>query len=225
MHLTDCFMELMAYVTYFTKTVAVKQPAYEQVKADVLRLLTKTEECVSKGWFPHEEYDQARFMICAWVDESILASGWKQKGLWQREQLQRLYYNTTEAGEEVFERLNALTFQQRDVRELYYLCLSLGFKGRFLKPEDEYLLDQLKTSNLKLLLGASTNVPSLERTDLFPESYPAGGTDLGPQKRKFRFSPFTLTALAGPVLLFALLFLVYHFSLNGIAENVLRTAP
>jgi type VI secretion system protein ImpK len=225
MHLTDCFMELMAYVTYFTKTVAVKQPAYEQVKADVLRLLTKSEECVSKGWFPQDEYDQARFMICAWVDESILASGWQHRGHWQREQLQRLYYNTTEAGEEVFERLNAIAFQQRDVRELYYLCLSLGFKGRFLKPEDEYLLDQLKTSNLKLLLGASANVPSLDRTDLFPESYPAEGANLGPQKKKFRFSLFTVAALAGPVLLFGLLFLVYHFSLDGIAEHVLRTAP
>ena len=224
MHLTDCFMELMAYVTYFAKTVAVKQPAYEQVKADVLRLLTKSEECVNRGWFPQEEYDQARFMICAWVDESILASSWQHRGHWQREQLQRLYYNTTEAGEEVFERLNAIAFQQRDVRELYYLCLSLGFKGRFLKPEDEYLLDQLKTSNLKLLLGASASVPSLERTDLFPESYPAGTADLGYQKKKFQFSLLTIAALAAPVLLFGLLFLIYHFSLDGIAEHVLRTA-
>ena len=224
MHLTDCFMELVAYVAYFAKTVAVKQPAYPQVKADVLRLLTKSEECVSKGWFPQEDYDQARFMICAWVDESILASGWQHKSQWQREQLQRLYYNTTEAGEEVFERLNALAFQQRDVRELYYLCLSLGFKGRFLKPEDEYLLDQLKTSNLKLLLGSSTSVPSLERTDLFPESYPVGGADLGSQKKKFRFSVLTVVALAGPILLFGRLFLIYHFSLDGIAEHVLRTA-
>ena len=225
MHLTDCFMELMAYVAYFVKTGAVKQPPYDQVKSDVLRLLTRSEECVTKGWFSKEDYDQARFMICAWIDESILASAWQHRGQWQREQLQRLYYNTTEAGEEVFDRLNALGYHQKEVRELYYLCLSLGFRGRFLKPEDEYLLDQLKTSNLKLLLGSSVGVPSLERTDLFPESYPAESADLGTQKRKFRFSIFTLVGLAGPVLLFGLLFLVYHFSLDGIAEHILRTAP
>jgi len=225
MHLTDSFMELMAYVAYFVKTGAVKQPPYDQVKSDVLRLLTKSEECVTKGWFSKEDYDQARFVICAWVDESILASAWQHRGQWQREQLQRLYYNTTEAGEEVFDRLNALGYHQKEVRELYYLCLSLGLKGRFLKPEDEYLLDQLKTSNLKLLLGSSVGVPSLERTDLFRESYPAESVDLGTQRRKFRFSIFTLIGLAGPVLLFGLLFLVYHFSLNGIAEHILRTAP
>ena len=223
MHLTDCFMELMAYVAYFSKTAVAKQPEYQQVKADVLRLLTKSEECVRKGSFSHEDYDQARFMICAWVDESILASGWQHKSQWQREQLQRLYYNTTDAGEEAFERLNGLTFHQKDVRELYYLCLALGFKGRFLKPEDEYLLDQLQSSNLKLLLGGSANVPSLERTDLFPESYPAATPDTGSQK-KFRFSILTAVALAAPLLLFALLFLIYHFSLDGIAEHILRTA-
>ena len=199
MHLTDCFMDLMAYVAYFSKTVAAKQPAYQQVKADVLRLLTTSEECVRKGWFSQEDYDQGRFMVCAWVDESILASAWQHKGQWQREQLQRLYYNTTEAGEEVFERLNGLAFEQKDVRELYYLCLSLGFKGRFLKPEDEYLLEQLKTSNLKLLLGASADgVPSLEQADLFPESYPAGAADLGSQQKKFRLSLLTIAALRRP---------------------------
>jgi type VI secretion system protein ImpK len=217
-------MDLMAYVAYFAKTVAVKQPDYQQVHADILRLLTKSEECVTKGWFSQEEYDKARFMICAWVDESILASGWQHKSHWQREQLQRLYYNTTEAGEEVFERLNALDFHQKDVRELYYLCLSLGFKGRFIHPEDEYLLDQLKTSNLKLLLGSSVGVPSLERTELFPESYPREAADLGPQKKRFNFPVFAIVALVGPLLLFGLLFLVYHFSLDGIAEHVMRTA-
>jgi len=224
MHLTDCFMELMAYVAYFTKTAATKQPEYQQVKADILRLLTKSEENMRKGSFSHEDYDQARFMICAWVDEAILASGWQHKNQWQREQLQRLYYNTTDAGEEAFERLNRLTFHQKEVRELYYLCLALGFKGRFLKPEGEYLLDQLQSSNLKLLLGGSANVPSLERTDLFPESYPAAGAEPGSQNKKFRFSILTVAALASPLLLFALLFLIYHFSLDGIAEHVLRTA-
>jgi type VI secretion system protein ImpK len=224
-HLTDCFMELMAYVMYFMKTAATKQPPYPQVKADVVRLLNKSEDCVAKGLFSQADYDQGRFMICAWVDEMILSSGWQETNLWQREQLQRIYYGTTDAGEEAFERLNALDFLQKDIRELYYLCLSLGFKGRFLRPEDEYLLDQLKTSNLKLLLGSSVGLPSLERADLFPEAYPTDTADVGARRRKFRWSAPVLVAMAGPVVLFGLLFLVYHFSLGGVAENFLRAAP
>jgi len=225
MHLTDCFMDLVAYVAYFLKTGAVKQPPYEQVKADILRLLTQSEGCVKKGVFAQEDYDPARFAICAWVDEAILNSPWNPKNQWQREQLQRLYYQTTEAGEEFFERLNALGFHQREVREVYYLCLALGFMGRYCHKGDEFLLEQLKTSNLKLLMGSSVGVPSLERAELFPEAHPTASADIGPRKRPFRFSVPTLACLAGPLILFGLLFLIYRFALNGIGENFLRTVP
>ncbi|OGP80594.1 MAG: type VI secretion system protein ImpK [Deltaproteobacteria bacterium RBG_16_49_23] len=225
MHLTDSFMELIAYVVYFVKTVDNKQPPYEQVKADIVRFLTQSEMAVKRGLFSQEDYDLARFMVCAWVDEAILNSSWNQKGHWQREPLQRLYYHTLDAGEEVFERLNALGLHQREVREVYYLCLALGFMGRYHHKGDEYLLEQLKTSNLKLLLGSSVGIPSLERAELFPEGYPVEAMDLGPQKRKFRFSPFTLACLAGPVILFGLLFLIYQFALSGVSENFLKAVP
>jgi len=225
MHLTDAFMELVAYVVYFVKTVGAKQPPYEQAKADILRLLTQSENVVKRGLFSQEDYDLGRFMIFAWVDETILNSAWNQKAQWQREQLQRLYYHTLDAGEEAFERLNGLGLHQREVREVYYLCLALGFKGRFHHPGDEYLLEQLKTSNLKLLLGSSVGLPSLERADLFPEAYPVETMEIGPQKQKFRLSPFTIACLAGPVILFGLLFLIYQFALSGVGENFLKAVP
>jgi type VI secretion system protein ImpK len=223
MRLTDCFMNVLGYVCYFLKAASERQPPFSQVKADIIRLLGESEECVKKGLVSREEYDQARFAVCAWVDEAILNSGWKEKAQWQREQLQRLFYRTTEAGEEFFERLNAVGFQQRGVREVYYLCLALGFMGRHCHQGDEFLLGQLKSSNLKLLLGTSVGIPSLDREQLFPDAYPTESFDVGPRERKFRFSTFTVACLAGPVVLFGLLFLVYRFALSGIADNFLRT--
>jgi type VI secretion system protein ImpK len=225
MHLTDCFIELIAYIIYFQKTVAGKQSSYEQVKADILQLLTQSESYLKKGGFTQEDYDSARFMICAWADETILSSSWGQKQQWQKEQLQRLYYHTTEAGEEVFERLNTLGLQQREVREVYYLCLALGFKGRYCRPGDEFLLEQLKTSNLKLLLGSSLGPPSLEKTELFPEAYPTGPVQKMVSKHPIKFSLFTLTCLVGPVFLFGLLYMIYYFALSGIGENFLGMVP
>ncbi len=215
-------MELVAYVVYFVKTVETKQPPYEQVKTDILRLLTQSENYVKRDLFSQEDYDLARFMICAWVDEAILNSSWTQRGQWQREQLQRLYYHTLDAGEEAFERLNALGLHQREVREVYYLCLALGFRGRYHHKGDEYLLDQLKTSNLKLLMGSSVGIPSLERAELFPEALPIESAEIGPQKRRFQFSAFTLVCLGGPVVLFGLLFLGYWLFLGGIGKDFLR---
>ncbi|MBW1834922.1 MAG: DotU family type IV/VI secretion system protein, partial [Deltaproteobacteria bacterium] len=155
MRLTDCFIELVAYAAYFLKTVAKRQPPFDQVKADIQRLISKSQESLNNGSFSQEDYDLARFAIFAWIDEAILNSSWKEKHLWQGEQLQRFYYQTADAGEIFFERLNTLGPHQRDVREVYYLCLAIGFMGRYCHEGDEYLLEQLKTSNLKLLTGSS----------------------------------------------------------------------
>lgn len=220
MLLTDCFIELIAYAVYFLKTVAKKQPPFDQVKADIQRLISKSQESLNNGAFSQEDYDLARFAIFAWIDEAILNSSWKEKHLWQGEQLQRFYYQTADAGEIFFERLNTLGPHQRDVREIYYLCLAIGFMGRYCHEGDEYLLEQLKTSNLKLLTGSSVGIPSLEKGELFPEAYPVESSEVISKEKK-RFSTFTLLCLGTPVLLYSVLFLIYRFILNNVGESLL----
>ena len=172
-----------------------------------------------------EDYDLARFAIFAWIDEAILSSSWNEKNLWQAEQLQRFYYKTTDAGEIFFDRLNAIGPHQRDVREVYYLCLAMGFSGRFCHEGDEYLLEQVKTSNLKLLTGSSMGLPSLEQGDIFPDAYPSESVDMALKEGKGRFSTFTLLCIGLPVVLYLFLFLVYWFILGNIGENLLHTVP
>ncbi|MBT1072786.1 DotU family type IV/VI secretion system protein [Pelotalea chapellei] len=225
MHLTDCFMELFAYVTNFLKTVAVKQPSHDVVRGSVFRLLARSESRVGQGQFSREDFDLARFAVCAWVDEMLLGSQWEQKHLWLREQLQRTCFGTTDAGEEFFERLNGLGLHQREAREVFYLCLALGFTGRYCTQGDEYQLEQIRTAQLKLLVGSSVGLPSLERTELFPDAWPAEAPITAQTHQPARFSPLSVACLAAPVVLFAILFLVYRFTLSGVGENFLRTVP
>jgi type VI secretion system protein ImpK len=239
MRLIDNFMPLIGYVVLLRDLPAANRPPYQQVRGDIQRLLTQSNDCVRGGEASAEDYDLARFIVCAWVDEVLLASDWSDKGQWQREQLQRVYYNTTDAGVEAFEKLNQLGLEQKDVREVYYVCLSLGFRGRFINPGDEFLLDQLRSSNLKLLTGGSANAvgappparagarqesrlntePMTAPPDaLFPEAFPAGGIQAAPDQRKFSL-PYLL-ALAGPIVLFAVLHLVFRFSLDSVADKL-----
>ena len=222
MRLTDCFMELVAYVAYFLKTAASKQPPFDQVNADIRRLMTESENRFREGAFSQEDFDLARFAICAWVDEAMLNSAWNEKGKWQTEQLQRLYYQTADAGEIFFDRLNSLGPHQRDVREVYYLCLAMGFIGRYCHEGDEYLLEQLKTSNLKVLTGSSVGLPSLDRTELFPEAYPVDSGAVEGRSGKMLFSGFTLLCIGAPVALFLALFLIYFFILGNVGETILN---
>lgn len=222
-HLSDCFIKTFAYVSYFLGSAERRKMRPEEVKSDLSTLLKESEALFIQGGFPREDYEQARFAVCAWVDEALLNSPWEEKHCWIDDQLQRNCYKTTDAGEEFFDRLNALGLHQREVREVYYLCLAIGFSGRYCHPGEEYRLEQIKTANLKLLLGSSVGLPSMERTDLFPEAHPSGPPEKGRKKIAMRNRLAACVCLAGPVLLFALLFLIYRFTLGGVGENFLST--
>ena len=225
MRIVDCFIELLAYVAYFLKTVKTRQPAFEQVRADIERLVSQADTCLKEKGIPKEENDHSRFAIFAWIDEVILSSPWNEKEKWQGQQLQRTYFQTADAGEVFFERLNMLGPHQNHVREVYYLCLAMGFTGRYIHEGDDFLLDQLKTSNLKVLMGSSMGLPALDKGQLFAEAYPRQTKEETPEQRKRGFSPVTIVGIALPVALFAALFLIYSFILNNIAENLLHVVP
>jgi type VI secretion system protein ImpK len=225
MRIADCFMELLAYVAYFLKAVKERQPAFEQVKADIDRLVSQTDACLQEKGTSKEDFDHARFAVFAWIDEVILNSAWNGKDQWQMQQLQRAYYQTTDAGEIFFKRLNTLGPHQNHVREVYYLCLAMGFTGRYIHEGDDFLLEQLKTSNLKVLMGSSIGLPTLDKGQLFAQAYPQqiDQPEL-PQQRK-GFSPIHLVGIAFPVVLYAALFFIYRFILNNIGENLLSLVP
>ena len=219
MHLSDYFIELVAYVNYFLRSEESQKLSGDQLKNNIQKLLSKSEDGLRKGEISQDDYDQARFAVCAWIDEALLNSAWPHKEVWIRQQLQRIYYNTTDAGEIFFDRLNSLGPHQLEVREIYYLCLALGFTGRYFN--DDYTLEQIKTASLKLLMGSSLGLPSLERVDLFPEAYPAGDADIDLSEGKRRSKWFIAACAAAPLALLITLFVTYCFILNNVGENYL----
>ncbi len=223
MHLSESFMDLIAYVVYFLKTAGKRPLPYEQVRDRVWQLLTESRKAAAE--FPADDYDQARFAVCAWVDEAVMNSQWPERTAWQREPLQLKIYQTTNAGEIFFDRLNTLAGHQNDVREVYYLCLAMGFMGRFCKEEDRFLLDQLKTSNLKALTGASMGLPSLKKGRLFPDAYPVETAQATPRKAKARFGLVEIALGASPVVLFGVLYLIYTFVLSNVSSSLFANLP
>ena len=225
MRLSDCFIKLIAYVAYLTRFSADRQPAFTRVNTDIQRLVAESEAICSQGGFAREDYDLARFAVFAWVDERLLSSSWPGKTDWMRDQLQRRYFQTTEAGEHFFQKLNTIGPHQRDVREVYYMCLAMGFAGQYCNEGDDYLLEQLKVSNLKVLTGGSMAVPALDGQTLFPGAYP-GEQGLPPGMRKgSRFSMAYLIGALTPVILLGAMYFIYQFVLNNISQTLISTVP
>jgi len=223
MHISEVFMDLIAYVVYILKTVGQKQPTFEEVRSRIMTLLADGARQAAD--FPPEDYDQARFAVCAWIDEAVMNSSWNERNAWQREPLQMKFYQTSNAGELFFERLNSLLPHQNDVREVYYLCLAMGFMGRYCKEEDRFLLDQLKTSNLKVLTGSSVGVPSLKQGELFPDAYPAAASEPTTAGPAATFSLMNILFIALPPALFGVLYGIFLFVLKNVSHTLISVVP
>jgi type VI secretion system protein ImpK len=222
MNLIDCFIELIAYVSYLIKSLPGEQPGYERVKADISELIANSQSHCKSHQISSGDFELAQFAVFAWIDEVILSSQWQEKLKWQGDQLQRSYFQTVDAGELFFDKLNELEPLQLGVREVYYICLALGFSGRFCNPGDEFLLNQLKSSNLKLLNGDLATVDALKDKRLFPEAYSDGsGSGVTVKRRFLRLG--TVLAAGAPVILLVLLFVIYQFSLSSVGENLIKS--
>jgi type VI secretion system protein ImpK len=148
---------------------------------------------------------------------------WNHKSRWRPELLQRLYYNSTDAGEKFFERLNRVGLHQKGIREVYYLCLALGFSGRYCTPEDKIALQQLKEHHLKLLFDGAPESPSLvsfEQHALFPDALSGAPVAKAPKMASRR--TFWAVTIGAPVAVCILLFAAYRYALYSVGENILR---
>ena len=224
MRLADCFTNIITYTILLQKKQSLEGLSFDQVSADMERLNRESELFFGKSESTREDYDLARFAVFAWVDETIMGGSWEGKRQWQGEQLQRKYFQTSDAGELFFQKLNTIGPHQNHVREVYYICLALGFTGQYHNQGEDMLLDQLKTSNLKLLTGSSMDLPAINKMKLFPESY-IMDHDTSETVSQKGFSILTLAAFLAPVGLYGVLFLIYKFVLNNIGETLISRIP
>jgi type VI secretion system protein ImpK len=76
---------------------------------------------------------EARYALCAFIDEQVMRSDWSGRAEWMARPLQLELYRENTAGENFFVRLRALLRSgDRPVAvEVYYLCLVLGFQGAY----------------------------------------------------------------------------------------------
>lgn len=214
MRLIDCFMELIVYVVNAVHSSEDVQLEFETFKDEVDRLLEKSRLTREEGEISERDYDYARMSVCVWIDEAVLNSAWKHKRQWQKESLQRRYYNISDGGMEFFDRLDKIGHEDRDVREVAYYCLTLGLSGRYVEKGDNVVLDHLKASNLKRLFGSSAGEPTLENRRLFPEAYQRQTASPKVERRSFGLRALPLVIGLFSIGLFFGLMAVYYYLLK-----------
>jgi type VI secretion system protein ImpK len=210
--LRDVFSDLIAYVLFFASSCEQQPPALHEFRQRITALINIQEERARTIGVTQEAFREARFAVLSWVDEMVLNSKWLYRSQWQHMML--TYYGTLNAGEEFFRRLDLLPSQANDVREIYFLCISLGFQGEFAFGDGVRELQALKQKLYKQLIATQGDIRQ-NFPRLFPEAYlkPTAAPQAAPQSNRLWY----ISAAAVPLLLFA----VYWFLLNREANRIL----
>lgn len=90
----------------------------------------------------------ARYVLCASLDEAVLTTPWGTESAWRQKTLLVAFHNEMGGGEKFFnilDRIRQTPAENLHMLELMYLCISLGFKGKYqLTPDGRDKLEQIR---------------------------------------------------------------------------------
>lgn len=222
MRLVDFFIDPILKINQVKSDVEFLDSQWEDFKTEISNTLLDAQIQAVKAGFSEKVCADSLFPIVAYIDESILTSEWQKRSLWQKNSLQRHFFNTTNSGYEFYERLNQLNRQgdDRGVREIYLLCLSLGYKGRYFSPQDRPKIEEIRVFNLSLLLPNDAN-KVFDKSTLFTDAYHEHDQINTSRKSRINLIPFFAVT---PFIVVAATLVFYSFQigqgLNSIMDLV-----
>lgn len=105
-----------------------------ELRVRLIDAVKEFEAACDRARVPELERRIANYALCTVVDEAVQMTPWGGAANWAQQSLLIHYHRESQGGEKFFEFLNRIAGspgQYGSLLELFYVCLSLGFMGRF----------------------------------------------------------------------------------------------
>ena len=112
----------------------LRHPNPAALHASLVESVKRFEASARAQGLPNDQVVAARYILCTLLDESASSTPWGGSGAWASQSLLVHFHNEAWGGEKVFALLTRLAenpVQHRNLLELVYAALSLGFEGRY----------------------------------------------------------------------------------------------
>nr|WP_294553776.1 type IVB secretion system protein IcmH/DotU [uncultured Rhodopila sp.] len=126
----------------------LSQPDSGALRERAVTEVRRFEQVSRESGVPVEQLRPAHYALCASVDDIVQATPWGNQGVWASRSLVSTFHQEVRSGDRFFDVLNQVKQNpgtMLPVLELMYLCLSLGFQGRYrLSPRGPAELDRMR---------------------------------------------------------------------------------
>lgn len=216
--------KLMLAVPQLRRTRHVPDPG--ALRTALAQGVREFEASAHQRGVPPERVMAARYVLCTMLDEAAADTPWGGSGVWGRNSLLATFHNETYGGEKVFQLMARLAEKpdaNRDLLELIYAAIALGFEGRY----------RVTDNGRAQLEAVRDKLAQIIRQQRGP--YPGDlaqhwqGQPMA-QRRALSWLPLAVTAVLA-VLLLVGIYSAFLFSLGGHTDPVygqiqsLRLAP
>ncbi len=191
-----------------------RHPNPAALRAALVEGVRQFEAAARSAGLPNEQVIAGRYVLCTFLDEAASSTPWGGSGAWGSQSLLVAFHNEAFGGEKVFQLMGKLAENvsaNRNLLELMYVALALGFEGRYrVLDNGRAQLDSVRDRLAQMLRESA---PTVDKT-----LSPAWEGVRAPVKRLRDGLPVWVTAVAAALVL-AVVFVGLRFGLSDRAST------
>jgi type VI secretion system protein ImpK len=190
-------------------------PDLPGLRRHALEVIRRFEERARSSGTANEVVLAARYALCAAIDEAVLSTPWGAHSEWAQQTLLVALHREAWGGEKFFEMLDRIAqdpTRHIDLMELQYLCIAVGFTGKYRVLEQGHAQLAQVQQDLYRKIRAHRGTPTPELSLRW-----RGREDR--RSRLVRYVPWWVVG-AGALALLAITFTVYYTRLGNAAAPV-----
>lgn len=161
--LVACSVGLLTVAAQLRGTPSHPDP--EGLREGLTRQVRSFETCARAKGLVDAVVLPARYVLCSLIDESVLDTPWGSHSVWSNRGMLISFHNEAWGGEKFFsalDRLLAYPAGNIHLLELMYLCLALGFEGRYRVREGGHAQLERVREHLYQTIRAQRGEPETE---------------------------------------------------------------
>ena len=192
-----------------------RNPDIAALRSRVVHELKQFDAEAREAGLSNETVLSARYTLCTVLDETVLSTPWGSESPWARQTLLSAFHKETWGGEKVFqilEHMLSAPARNIDYLELMYICLALGFEGKYRVLE--HGRRQLEQVHENLFRAIRSQRPEFER-----ELSPHWQGVVDKRSALVRYVPLWVVAALAAALL-ASLYVGFLFMLSDASDPV-----